>query len=208
MRLGRVVALFADVHGADLTLQRALEICRAEGVETVALLGDLYDRLDQADAVVRPLLGWHVVGVYGNHEEEAARVTSARASLLRPETRAVLAQFRDRVVCERAEFCLQHEEAGWGRQDPLATLFGTGQPTNGRRYPARVTFHGHTHYRQARDDRGPLEIARGLVTLDPARRYLINPGALLNGEFAIWDRDAAVVRFHQVEHALRAGIWS
>lgn len=196
MRLGRSVALFADVHGADATLSRALEICRAEGVETVALLGDLYDRLDQADAVVRPLLGWHVVGVLGNHEAEAALV--APAGTLRPETRDLLARLCQRLVCDSGEFCLLHEDDGWGRHDPLAALFGTGSPANGRRFPAWITFHGHTHFRHARDDRGPLEIGGGRIVLDPERRYLINPGALTSGQFAVWDREAASVRFWDV----------
>ncbi len=41
-------------------------------------------------------------------------------------------------------------------------------------------------------------MARGSLTLDPARRYLINPGALAAGQYAVWDREVGVVRFLEV----------
>ncbi|HEU5422283.1 MAG TPA: metallophosphoesterase family protein, partial [Nitrolancea sp.] len=66
--LGEIVSLISDVHGAAGTLERALAACRREGVETVALLGDLIDRPEQADACALVLAQWRVVGVYGNHE--------------------------------------------------------------------------------------------------------------------------------------------
>ncbi|HVX28829.1 MAG TPA: metallophosphoesterase family protein, partial [Nitrolancea sp.] len=72
MRLGEKVALFADVHGAHTTLRRALEQCREVHVTTVALLGDLIDRPEQADQCALALEEWDVVGVYGNHEREIA----------------------------------------------------------------------------------------------------------------------------------------
>src|SRR5205823_12045459 len=46
MNLGTVVGLFADIHGTHETLREALAECRAEGVTTIALLGDLLDRTE------------------------------------------------------------------------------------------------------------------------------------------------------------------
>ena len=199
IELGRIVGVFADVHGAHGTLGRALEHCREAGVGTVALLGDLFDRLEQADPCAGALAGWPVVGVYGNHEREAALAAAAGRVPLRDETVRLLSALRERVVV--GEVCLLHEVASWERLDPGARFFGRGAATSGRRPegPARITFAGHTHYRHARDERGPLDIARGTLALHPARRYLINPGALAAGQFAIWDRAGQVVYFRQVE---------
>lgn len=196
MTLGRIVALFADVHGADRALSQALNRCRAEGVATVALLGDLFDRVEQADACALALAGWDVVGVYGNHEREAARAAAAGAARLLPPTVHLLDALCERLVID--DVCLVHEEPHWGHHDPLAALFGARAPANGRRDHARITFTGHTHYRHARDERGPLDLGRGVLTIEPARRYLINPGALAGGQYAVWDREAGVVWFRQV----------
>ena len=198
-RLGSVVAVFADVHGAHGTLGRALALCREAGVETIALLGDLFDRAEQADACALALAPWPVVGVYGNHEREVVQLAGDRPVGLREETVRLLAALRERVVVE--EVCLVHEAHGWHRwerHDPVARLVGPDRMAHAPGPTTRITFAGHTHYRQARDERGPLDLGRGLLRLDPARRYLINPGALAAGQFAIWDREAGVVRFRQV----------
>ena len=63
MNLGAVVGLFADVHGAHRTLRQALTACRVEGVETIALLGDLIDRTEQADACAQAEAGAALVGI-------------------------------------------------------------------------------------------------------------------------------------------------
>ncbi len=193
-RLGRVVGLFADVHGSLPNLTSALETCRAAGVETIALLGDLFDRVEQADPCARALAGWHVTGVWGNHEREIA-LAAAELGVLDAATVILLQGLEEELLIE--EVCFAHEVPRWGA-DPLARLFGReAAPVEGT--GARITFAGHTHFRAARDERGPLDVARGTLTLDPARRYLINPGALAAGQFAIWDRDANQVTFRHVE---------
>src|SRR5436190_22407908 len=67
---GERLALIADVHGHVESLREALARCREWGVEAVVLLGDLFDRVDEADACVDALAGWRVIGVVGNHERE------------------------------------------------------------------------------------------------------------------------------------------
>lgn len=194
--LGAVVALVSDVHGAAGTLERALDECRREGVETVALLGDLFDRPEQADACAAALAGWCVVGVYGNHEREIALQAEAQGGL-RPETVALLSSLREHVVA--CDVCFTHEAAHWGQHHgPLARLLGTAthhEPCAS----ARLTFVGHSHVRAARNEHGALDIARGRLELAPQRRYLINPGALTAGQFAIWNRTTDVVTFHHIE---------
>jgi len=195
MKLGAVVGLFADVHGAHGTLSRALDACRAEGVTTIALLGDLIDRTEQADACALALAAWHVIGVYGNHEREIALAAAHQEVGLRDETIRLLSDLRERVVIE--DVCLTHEGDAWGQMNPLLRVLGTPAAPE-REGNARITFSGHTHYRSARDERGPIDIARGRLTLDPRRRYLINPGALAIGQFAIWDRATQIIEFRQV----------
>ena len=195
MNLGAVVGLFADVHGAHRTLSQALKECRAEGVTTIALLGDLIDRTEQADACALALAGWHVVGVYGNHEREIALAAARQEVGLRDETIRLLSDLRERVVIE--EVCLTHEGDEWGQTNPLLRVLGAPESPE-RDDGARITFAGHTHYRSARDERGTIDIARGRLALDPRRRYLINPGALAVGQFAIWNRTTQVIEFRQV----------
>lgn len=197
MRLGRVVALVADVHGEYPALRRALDLCRADRVETIALLGDLFDRPDQADRCALLLAGWPVIGVYGNHEREIAMAAARRELELRPETVRMLSSLRERLVI--GDVCLTHEVLGEDWTHDGAVYRDSRSPSRDGR--PRVTFAGHTHYRQARDDRGPLDLSRGLLALDPRRRYLINPGALAAGQFAIWHRSQGIVVFREVDES-------
>lgn len=192
--LGRVVGLFADVHGSLPNLTGALDRCRAAGVESIALLGDLFDRVEQADGCARALADWHVTGVWGNHEREIA-LAAAELGVLDAATIAMLQGLDEELVID--DICFAHEVPRWG-PDPLARLFGRA-PAPAEADGARITFAGHTHYRAARNERGPLDVARGSLTLDPQRRYLINPGALAVGQFAILDRNTGIVSFREVE---------
>src|SRR5690606_30502150 len=112
------------------------------------------------------------------------------------ETILMLSQLRERVVVD--EVCLVHEEEQWGHVDPIARMFHRHE-TNGHHSSARITFAGHTHFRSARDERGHLDVARGSLKLEEHRRYLINPGALSAGQFAIWNRESRIIDFHQFE---------
>lgn len=201
--LGEVVAFFADVHAETSTLEQALEECHAAGVETIALLGDLFDRAEEADRCAAVLAGWQVAGVYGNHEREIALAAAAGEIPLEDQTIQLLSRLEERIVIGD-EVCLVHEEEGWGQVDPMALLFQR-QASNGHQSGARITFAGHTHFRSARDERGSIDIARGTLTLEEQRRYLINPGALADGQYAVWYRVSSVVEFHQLDGG-RGGI--
>lgn len=196
MTLGSKVALFADVHGAHRTLERALHLCRTEEVSTVALLGDLVDRTEQADACAVLLSGWQVIGVYGNHERDIALAASELGSRLREETLRLLSVLQENVVV--GDVCLTHEVEHWGQHDLLDRLFRRDESSEQVDH-VRITFAGHTHYRHARDEHGPIDITRGELRINDRRRYLINPGALATGQYAIWDRESHVVLFRQVE---------
>lgn len=180
-------------------LGRALDILAHEDVETIALLGDLFDRAEQADATVELLTSWQVIGVYGNHEREVALAAVAGEVDLRPETIALLSALEEEIRV--GDIRLTHEVQHWGQVDPVAMMFGRQRHEHEHEDDpsARLTFTGHTHFRQARDERGVLDIGRGLVSVVRERRYLFNPGALQIGQFAIWDREERTVRFRHVE---------
>lgn len=198
MTFGAVVGLFADIHGTTGTLREALAACRVEGVTTIALLGDLLDRTEQADVCAEVLAGWDVVGVYGNHEREIALAAAKGEVELREETVRLLGGLRERVAV--GDVLLLHDSEQWGHHhNPLARLFHHHTEAQSHDPKARITFAGHTHFRHVRDERGPIDIARGRLVLDPRRRYLINPGALAAGQFAIWDRTAQAIQFRQIE---------
>lgn len=193
-RLAQLIGIFADVHGERRSLIGALEACRTAGVEQIALLGDLFDRVEQADACAAALVGWPTIGVWGNHEREIAQAATAGGALA-PATIALLTGLREELVVD--EVCLTHEAARWEQRATLARLGARAVIAAPAHDEMRITFAGHTHHRAARNERGPLDVGRGILTLDPTRRYLINPGALAVGQYAIWDRGRGVVQFCQ-----------
>ena len=113
---------------------------------------------------------------------------------LKRETGEFFAGFEQRISI--GDVCFVHDEMELPRHNPTARFFNRDIPRNGSGY--RILFVGHTHHRAALSDNGPLDLAHNIV-LDPNRRYVINPGPLVNGQFAIWDRAESVVRFKQVK---------
>lgn len=188
--------MLSDVHGELRALERALDLSDRAGVETIALLGDLFDFVEEADACARLLDGWSVVGVYGNHEAEVAQAVAAGELELEPVTIDLLTRLQDQVIID--EVRLIHDVPAWEQPDPVQALFGRGSQ-NGHKTAAWVTLSGHTHVRLARTEHGPVDISRGRLQLKQHRRYLVNPGALAVGQFAMWDRESHEIRFHQLD---------
>ena len=190
MNFGNRVALISDVHGEHRLLRKVLERCRDDGIDSLVLLGDLFDRLDQAERCARYLAEWPgaVGGVIGNHEREALESRLRMNERVAQRTQRLLMNLGDHLVTEEAVFI--HDELGWND--------GGLRNGHGRR-PPWITFVGHTHVRAARDDNGPLDIAMGWIPLKANRRYLINPGAVADGHYAIWDRAYTIVQFERVQ---------
>ncbi len=188
------IALIADAHGHVDILSRALDACRAERVDALVFLGDLIDRRDQADACVDALQGWRAFGVYGNHEHELiAALANGRGAGLKRATVEFFHSLQPCIVLGDA--CLLHDELDGATNDPVQNFFRRMETP--RRWDYRIVFAGHTHHRAAVSDHGPLDTAHD-ISLDAARRYVINPGALVGGKFAIWERAENRVRFKQV----------
>jgi predicted phosphodiesterase len=189
------IGIVADVHGEHRLLDRVLNRCRALDVDRIVLLGDLFDRVDQAETCAALLAEWDVAGVLGNHEIDALHHRRAQALSLGPRTSAVLESLRTELVIGEARFI--HEPPSTHRPDPLDQVLGRFNAI-AIHHAARITFSGHTHHRTARDDRGPLDVANGRLSLYSDRRYFINPGAAADGLFAVWDRPREMVYFEHV----------
>ncbi len=189
------MALFADAHGHVDHLERALAVCRQAQVEQIVLLGDLIDRSDQADACAMAMAAFQVSGVFGNHEQEMLDALSIGDDLgLRPETVDMFMSLSQNIIVEGVCFC--HDGPPIAAYSPMEHFFN-------RNYtpaisPYHIVFSGHTHYRHAYDERGPLDLGTSTIQLNPHRRYRINPGALTAGQFGIWHRDQGLVRFYNV----------
>ena len=190
------MALFADAHGHVDLIQRALTVCRQSDTDQIVLLGDLIDRPDQADFCALAMSGFTTWGVFGNHEQEMIDAIAIGDDLgLRPETIDMFMGLAEMLVVDG--ICFAHEGPPAAPRNPLEDFF------NRSRIPAispyHIIFSGHTHFRHALDERGPLDLATGYIRLNPQRRYRINPGALTAGQFAIWDREGGLVHFYTVQ---------
>jgi predicted phosphodiesterase len=189
------MALFADAHGHVDHLEKALAVCRQAGVEQVVLLGDLIDRFDQADACALAMTDFRVSGVFGNHEQELIDALTIGDDLgLRPETIDMFMGLSENIVVERICFC--HDGPPAPARNPMDHFFNRASTPVVS--PYHIVFSGHTHFRHAFDEHGPLDLATSSIRLRRERRYRINPGALTAGQFAIWDREAGLVKFHTV----------
>ena len=189
------MALFADAHGHVDLIQQALKVCRQSQTDNVVLLGDLIDRSDQADFCALAMTGFNIWGVFGNHEQEMIDALAIGDDLgLRPETIDMFMGLEAIIVVD--DICFAHDGPPQVPHNPMDNFF------NRSRLPAispyHIIFSGHTHFRHAYDERGPLDLATDHIRLNPQRRYRINPGALTAGQFAIWDRDGGMVHFYTV----------
>jgi len=141
------------------------------------------------------MAGFKIWGVFGNHEQEMIDALAIGDDLgLRPETVDMFMALEEIIVVD--DICFSHDGPPQAPHNPLEDFF------NRSRSPAispyHIIFSGHTHFRQAYDERGPLDLATDQIRLNPQRRYRINPGALTAGQFAIWERDDALVHFYTV----------
>jgi predicted phosphodiesterase len=186
MKFGNRIAVISDIHGEHRVLSSVLESCRNADVHAIVLLGDLFDRIEQAQCCFDALSSWPTAGVLGNHELEALRHSSTAASVsaLPSLIKNLEVEFRlDDALFIHDALDLHHYQRSSHSDDHS---------------PERVVFAGHTHYRSARDERGPIDISLGRIHLRDDRRYVINPGAVVDGQFAIWDRQESLVMFERV----------
>lgn len=189
------VALFADAHGHVDLIHKAVQVLEREGVGHIVLLGDLIDRPDQADACTLAMAGMAVSGVFGNHEQEVIDALTIGDDLgMRSETIDLFMALEPVVILDNVCFC--HDNPPGSHHDPMEHFFSRNAVLAPTRY--HIVFSGHTHFRAARDEHGSHDLGTNRLRVRPDRHYMINPGALTAGQFAVWDREQSVVKFFTV----------
>jgi diadenosine tetraphosphatase ApaH/serine/threonine PP2A family protein phosphatase len=216
--------VLSDVHSNIEALGRVLESAATAGYDRALALGDLVGYGPDPGATiaaVRALPG--LVAVRGNHDRvasgledggefnNAARVAALwTLASLRPEERDFLAglprgprPFADGALLSHGSPLDEDQyllDAGLARRCFAALPFD-------------LCFYGHTHLPGAfvmEEGRVRFEPAAGertVLSLQPGRRYLVNPGSVgqprdrdPRGGFAIYDEAARTVTFHRVAY--------
>ncbi len=221
MRLG----LLSDVHGNLPALEVALAELSRAGVERHVCAGDLVgygpypnecvERIGELDAVC--VMGNHDLVAVGREEcdgcGELARTTLRwTREVLTDQTRAWL----DRLPLQaRLEGVLvTHGAVG----DPWRYLVTAKDAIEeldrlaGLQPGARILVAGHTHHplAVARSERGTFERRTGAVVLDPAQRWLLNPGSVGQSRerrpvvrFAVLDLERATAELRLASYDVR-----
>ena len=214
------IAVLSDVHGNLEALVSVLADLDAQGAGRILNLGDMVGYGPEPDACVRLLRERGVESVLGNHE--LGLVEAQARNWFNPQAKRAL---------DRTRMLLSDESLMYFRTLPrtleaAGALFVHGCPpglvskylyelsTEELRetfglYPQRVCFIGHTHEleRISLFEGGRLErkaLGKGLATLDPRARHLINAGAVgqprdgnNKAKYLLWEPEAGTldVRF-------------
>ncbi len=221
-----VYGVLADVHGNREALAAALAALERRGIEHLLCLGDLVGYNADPDECVAMLRERRALSIAGNHDliglgrlgfrrcsNKAMYALKRTRRSLAPETCAHLAELPPHRLLDGG-VVLVH---GGVRdvQQYLVTPALVGQNARYLRedFPdARLCFFGHSHqqkiYRLDDGDSSTEVAAAGLVALDPASRYFINPGSVdasrkrenKLAECAILDTVAWTVEFLQLPY--------
>lgn len=238
MRLG----VLSDVHGNRHALEAVLGTLDGLGIDRIICLGDVVGYGPDPADCLDLLRSRPTTMVLGNHEEallrpalargfrdvarEAIAWTRRRLRLERPDLLAWLAELPGMTYLGNAVMCVHDSPAPGGarylvtRKDAIEAFPGVGVP---------ICFVGHTHlpsaFQLVGDDGGSVRMIdrRSLerVTVDPADRWILNPGSVgqprdgdPRASFAVLDLAEATVEWERVAYdigaaqrdALRAGL--
>lgn len=176
----RKIGFLADVHNDLDGLCRALDVLR--DCDRIFHLGDLIEDDPEANAVLELLTGRNITGVVGYHDELALTT----GSHIDQRFRSYLEGLPRQIV--RGDFYLVHD-------NPLSKEKGEGltaaggyirdEYTAGRVFEesvVRILVVGHTHRAEQYvwADGNVEKCAIAQLALDPARRYILNPGSVCN----------------------------
>lgn len=189
MRLG----LLADIHERVAPLRRALRLFRAQGVEQVVLLGDVFDTGAGAKETVALLAGAGARGVWGNHDLGLCGIPSE--PLRRELPRSVLrfaAGLQPRLVVEDCLFT--HVEPWLDPEEPLQIWHAGDLPSPRENVtqsfaaaPQRVLFLGHFHAWHLDSPEGSLPWRGERPVSLAGGRFLVTVAALADGFCAAYD---------------------
>jgi hypothetical protein len=192
MKLG----LLADIHESNENLRAALDRFRAEGVDQVVVLGDLFEMGERIEETCRLLREAGAMGVWGNHDfglcsdpDERTRHKYA-ASVL-----DFMTGLRPRLEVDGCLFT--HVEPWLDPEDISDLWYFDGPPDTPEKaaksfeaVPHRFMFVGHVHrWLIARPGVILGWAGEKPIRLDGDNRYLILVAAVCDGKFAIFDSD-------------------
>lgn len=219
--------VLSDMHGNESALRTVLRRVRRKRFDATLVLGDLVGYGAAPNQVVELLraLPGKVYAVRGNHDKVAVGIDSGES--FNQVARTAAHWTADRLTPANARYVRDLPRGPMEVADGLAICHGA--PTDEDRYlfsdrdaaevfvqwDVPLTFFGHTHVtsvfslegrairvRQLSGETGELEI-------DPAHRYLVNPGSIgqprdgdPRASYMIYDSDRRVVRWHRLEYAV------
>lgn len=181
--------LLADIHEEVTFLRLAIDELNRRGVDRLVMLGDVFETGVNLAETVQILRDADAQGVWGNHDFGLCRDPH-------PSTRerfgAELLGYFERLtpslICEDVLFT--HMEP-WKNAEDLMDLWSFGTNDIPRSFvdcSHRLMVHGHHHRWKVSQPQGPCpwDCLRPL-DLDPAGRYLIEVGAVMDGRCGILD---------------------
>jgi diadenosine tetraphosphatase ApaH/serine/threonine PP2A family protein phosphatase len=187
------IAILSDLHANLEALEAVLAATAGYGCERVVVLGDIVGYGADPDAVIARLRDVDAVTIAGNHDLAATggfdvRWFNASASaaiewtrgVITPESRAFLTSLEPTRETEHG--LLVHGSV----RDPIAEYLLSADDAavsfELARFP--IAFFGHTHlptvFRRTSDGRvrGWVVSEGEQIALDPAERYMLNPGSV------------------------------
>lgn len=203
------IAVIADIHGNLDAFKCVLADMPSAAVDTVYSLGDNIGYGPQPEEVLALIRHHGIPSVMGNHELAIADPVilrwfnpTARTSLewtrdmLSEMSRADILKLPTVLTAQQCRFV-----HGFPPDSPITYLFQVGDNALKQAFAnitERLCFIGHTHELLMFSFDGKHlqrhDLARGEITLDPARRYLINTGSVgqprdgnNNAKYVIWD---------------------
>ncbi len=192
MKLG----LLADIHESNEHLHVALDQFRAEGVDQVVVLGDLFELGERIEETCRLLDEVGAVGVWGNHDFGLCSDPDARTRQKYPDTvLEFMASLRPRL---EVDGCLFTHVEPWLDPENISDLWYFDGPPDTpvkaaksfEAVPHRFMFLLHLHRWLIPEPKMIYEWnGETPIRLDGDTRHLIVVAAVCNGEYAIFDTD-------------------
>ena len=218
--------VFSDPHGNLEALTACLERLKKEGVSHNICCGDLIGYgPDPEECVKRVRALKNLVCVMGNHD--AVFVLPELESFFNREAALALDYSRSKMSDESVRYVATLPKKYQGKNftavhgtplDPIKEYFSscTQFKVNYPLWKGQICFVGHTHLpffiRGNAEECGIFlnRKADFTVKLDPAMRYVINPGSVgkprdndPRASFGIWDTAAGTFRFIRQEYDFR-----
>lgn len=220
--------ILSDMHANQAALEAVLRRVRRKRFDATLVLGDLVGygaAPNQVVEAVRSLTG-RVIAVRGNHDKVAVGIDSGETfnhvALIAAQwtsrrlTRQNARHVRDlprgpREVAEGLAIChgspIDEDKYLFSDQDAAEVFAAWDVP---------VTFFGHTHVTSVFSLEGRAVRVRqltgeaGELELDPANRYLVNPGSIgqprdgdPRASYMTYDSDRRRVRWHRLPYPVK-----